>query len=123
MTRAMIHLLAVAMVAASPALSLSYDCSFAEACVEKLSCGPSQTTIEVRGGAEDAFTMTTAGRTIDVMQLVDPLRETRAYVTQVEFDTIHVLTIFQSGIARYTMHTPIEGLQSVTHFGTCQVLP
>ncbi|MEO0829845.1 MAG: hypothetical protein AAFY03_05235 [Pseudomonadota bacterium] len=115
--------LAIAFCAgfAAPASALSYDCAFDVICVEQLSCQPSDLVVTVRPAAGDGIILATGGRDLPARIIVDPSREARSFVTDLEFNTIHLLSIFRYGIARFTLHTPVQNLQSMTHHGLCEV--
>ena len=114
-----------------PALALSWECSFARYCVEERSCQPSGLTLHIRPveGAEDPDTweMETGGaasaRIIPLRRIPDPLGESRSFVSGMEYDSIHLVSIFPKGITRYSMHNSVEGIQSQNFHGTCTVAP
>ncbi|MGR3794725.1 hypothetical protein [Vannielia sp. SX4] len=116
---------------ATPAAALSYDCTYTRYCVEERSCQPSGLTLNIRPRAEaespDQWEMETGGaasaRVIPLRQLRDPLGDSFSYVSAMEFDTIHLVSIFKRGITRYSMHNSVEGIQSQNFHGTCVVAP
>ncbi len=113
------------------ALAVTYDCAFTRYCVEERSCQPSGLTLKIRPRAEasapDQWEMETGGaasaRVIPVRQIRDPLGDSFSYVSEMEYDTIHLVSIFKRGITRYSMHNSVEGIQSQNFHGTCQVAP
>ncbi|MFT6912771.1 MAG: hypothetical protein ACJAQW_001376 [Paracoccaceae bacterium] len=110
----------VSIAAAGSVRGAEYQCTFAMSCVETKSCQPTGLDVTVSGTTPGGITLSTGGRTIDVTLMLDPSREARAYVSAMEYNTIQLLTIFENGDARYTQHTPIQGLQSMTHHGSCE---
>lgn len=106
-----------------PAQVLGYDCTFDMICVERLSCQPSELGVTVKPAPDKTATLATGGRVLEARTIVDPSLEARSFVTALEFNSIHLLTIFQDGAARFTIHTPVQDLQSMTHFGRCEIAP
>ncbi|MCO6382055.1 MAG: hypothetical protein JXQ91_03245 [Vannielia sp.] len=123
--------LLAALLLPAPALALGYECSFTRYCVEERSCQPSGLTLHIRPRAEatapDQWEMETGGaataRVIPVRQIRDPLGDSFSYVSAMEYDTIHLVSIFKRGITRYSMHNSVEGIQSQNFHGTCKVAP
>ncbi|MBT0956868.1 hypothetical protein IV417_05690 [Alphaproteobacteria bacterium KMM 3653] len=116
--------LTMAFLAPATAQAIAYECSYTRYCAEDRACSPSTLTITIDRapeGAPEAYAMTTRGRTLPVREIVDPSYESRAYISALEFNTLHLLTVFQNGSSRYTSHTPVAGSQSQNFLGTCVV--
>lgn len=62
-------------------------------------------------------------RVIPLRQIRDPLGDSHSYVSAMEYDSIHLVSIFKRGITRYSMHNSVEGIQSQNFHGTCKVAP
>ncbi|SIN91398.1 hypothetical protein [Vannielia litorea] len=124
-------LLALALLAPAPALAVGYECSYTRYCVEERSCQPSGLTLTIRPRADatqpDEWEMETGGaasaRVIPVRQIRDPLGDSQSFVSPMEFDSIHLVSIFKRGITRYAMHNSVEGIQSQSFHGTCEIVP
>lgn len=118
-------LILCALTLPTSALGLGFECSFTRYCSERTACGPSELSLKIRrkAGATDlsAYEMETRGRVIAVREIVDPTLESRSYISALEFNTIHLVTVFDGGITRYTSHTPIQDAQSQNFHGTCAV--
>ncbi|MEL6519881.1 MAG: hypothetical protein AAFQ66_02895 [Pseudomonadota bacterium] len=121
--RTLFLLLTLLCPTATLAQVLGYACAFEQICVERLSCQPSDLEVLVNSTSETAATLTTGGRELTAQILRDPSLEARSYVTGLEFNTIHLLTIFRDGGARFTIHTPVSDLQSMVHIGQCEIAP
>lgn len=105
------------------ASALGYACTFTKSCVEDKSCQPSGLEVAIQVGADKSITLNTGGRSMAAQMFLDPSREARAYVTRMEYNTIQMMTIFADGAARFTQHTPVQDLQSLTHHGHCKETP
>jgi hypothetical protein len=114
---------AILVCAPGMAAALGYECAFDKTCVEGKSCQPSSLTVKVSTNAEGVVTFSTGGRNMKARYFVDPSRETRSYVTELEFNTIFLLSVFDTVPARLTQHTPLMDLQSMTHIGECKETP
>ncbi|MBS8227708.1 hypothetical protein [Vannielia litorea] len=126
------YLVAITLfIVPAAAKAVGYECNFTRYCVEERSCQPSGLTLHIRPRAEasapDQWEMETGGaataRTIPVRQIRDPLGDSHSYVSGMEYDTIHLVSIFKRGITRYSMHNSVEGIQSQNFHGTCKVAP
>jgi hypothetical protein len=101
--------------------SAEFTCVFATRCSESSECTPKDLGLTVFH--EGDFTkIETPGLTFDVVERVDIVNGSYSYVTGMQKNTTHLLTIFANGEARFTAHTFLKDAISFTYIGICSEL-
>lgn len=115
--------LLAALALPSGALAQSWECTYNRYCAEERACGPSDLVLKIRpqeGATDiDAYEIETGGRVLPARRIDDPSREARAFISTMEFNSIHLVSIFKNKSSRYTSHTPVARAQSQNFIGSC----
>ena len=102
-----------------------YQCKFEKICFEGLGCeGGEPLELTVTEAIENKYVITFPGDiTLPVMKMTDkmpgPIADTEAYITQLKRNTVHLVTIFFNGEARFSAHSYANGSISNASKGHC----
>lgn len=99
--------------------SLDLSCNFTTNCLEASRCNPIQLqVIIIRNGRKSSIQ--TPGLTFAAIEREDNVNNTLSYVTNMEKNATHLLTVFSNGEARFTGHTFLQNAISSTYIGICK---
>ena len=104
-----------------------YICTFQKICYDGYSCesrGPHELTINETDENRHVVTFRN-NSAFPVMRMKDKMpgivAGTEAYITQLRNNTVHLITIFENGEARFSAHSYLNGSISNASRGHCMV--
>lgn len=101
--------------------SAEFKCAFDTRCSELSQCTPKDLSLTVFDEG-NTTKIETPGLTFDAVKRVDIANGSHSYVTGLQKNTTHLLTIFANGEARFTAHTFLQDAISFTYIGICSEL-
>jgi len=100
-----------------------YTCTFTATCYEDSGCKDGNLTIRIIEDGHNQPQMITPGLAFQAIKQVDDLpgivEGTVSYVSRLERNTVHLLTIFPNGSARFSAHTFLSDALSIEGRGRC----
>ena len=106
------------LLVASIAKAENFSCHFTLSCLENELCADYEGVFSVFHEGDKAY-LKTPGLTFEVAERFDHANDTYSYVTDLERNATHLLTIFTNGSARPSAHTFLDKAISITKIGRC----
>ena len=115
----------ITLTMAHPVTAGGYNCVFPTNCYESTGCDTDRLlVVEIDESDGNQPSLVLPGMTLKAVKQIDEMpgvvSGTVSYVSNLERNTVHLLTIFEGGSARFASHTYLNGALALVSRGTCE---